>query len=39
MKIFVKKRKRKSNYMFVNFTKISEKMKKESLLRIEKDII
>ena len=39
IKIFLKKKKRKSNNMVVNVTKISQKMKNKSLLSIEKNII
>ena len=38
-KIFLKKKKRKSDNMVVNVTKISQKMKSKSLLSIEKNII
>ena len=38
IKIFLKKEKKSSN-MFVNVTKISQKMKNKSLLSIEKNII
>ena len=39
IEIFVKKIKKKSNYMVVNVTKISHKMKNKSLLSIEINII
>ena len=39
IKIFLKKKKKKSDNMVVNVTKISQKMKNKSLLRIEKNII
>ena len=39
IKIFQKKKKRKSNNMVWNVTKISQKMKNKSLLSIEKNII
>ena len=39
IKIFLKKKKRKSNNMVMNVTKISQKMKNKSLLSIEKNII
>ena len=38
-KIFLKKKRKKSDNMVVNVTKISQKMKKKSLLSIEKNII
>ena len=38
-KIFLKKKKKKSNNMVANATKISQKMKKKSLLSIEKNIL
>ena len=39
IKIFLKKKKWKSNNMVINVTKISRKMKKKSLLSIEKNIM
>ena len=39
IKIFLKKKKKKSNNMFLNVTKISQKMKTISWLSIEKNII
>ena len=39
IKIFRKKKKWKSNNMVINVTKISRKMKKKSLLSIEKNIM
>ena len=39
IKIFLKKKKKKSSNMVVNVTKISQKMKNKSLLSIEKNII
>ena len=39
IKIFVRKKKKKSGNMVVNITKISQKMKKISWLVIEKNII
>ena len=39
IKIFQKKKKKESNNMVMNVTKISQKMKSKSLLNIEKDII
>ena len=39
IKIFLKKKKKKSNKMVVNVTKISQKMKNKSLLSIEKNIV
>ena len=39
IKIFLKMKKKKSNNMVVNVTKISQKMKNKSLLNIEKNII
>ena len=39
IKIFLKKKKWKSNNMVINVTKISQKMKKKSLLSIEKNIM
>ena len=39
IKIFLKKKKKKSNNMVMNVTKISQKMKNKSLLSIEKNII
>ena len=39
IKIFLKKKKKKSNNMAVNITKISQKMQNKSLLSIEKNII
>ena len=36
IKIVMKKKKKKNNYMVANVTKISQKMKSKSLLRIEK---
>ena len=39
IKSFLKKKKKKSDNMVVNVTKISIKMKNESLLSIEKNII
>ena len=38
-KIFLKKKRRKSNNMVVNVTKISLKMKKINLFSIEKSIV
>ena len=39
IKIFLKMKKKKSDNMVVNVTKISQKMKNKSLLNIEKNII
>ena len=39
IKIFLKKKNKKSNNMVVNVTKISQRRKNESLLSIEKNII
>ena len=39
IKIFLKKKKKKSSNMAVNVTKISEEMKNKSLLSIEKNIM
>ena len=39
IKIFLRKKKKKSNNMIVNVTKISQKIKNKSLLSIEKNII
>ena len=39
IKAFLKKKKRKSNNMVMNDTKIYQKMKNKSLLSIEKNII
>ena len=39
IKIFLNKKKKKSNNMIVNVKKISQKMKNKSLLSIEKNII
>ena len=39
MKIYLKKKKKKSGNMIVNVTKISQRMKKKSLLSTEKNII
>ena len=39
IKIFLKKKKKKTGNIVVNITKISQKMKNKSLLSIEKDII
>ena len=39
IKIFLKKKKRKSKNMFENVTNISQKMKNKSLLSIGKNII
>ena len=39
IKIFVKKKKKKSGNMVVNDTKINQKMKSKNLLGIEKNII
>ena len=39
IKMFLKKKKWKSNNMVINVTKISRKMKKKSLLSIEKNIM
>ena len=39
IKIVLKKKKKKSDNMVVNVTKISQKMKNKSLLSIEKNII
>ena len=38
IKIFMKKKKKKSHNMVVNITKISQKMKNKSLLSIEKKL-
>ena len=38
IKIFLRKKKKKSNNMAVNVTKISQKIKKVSWLSLEKDI-
>ena len=38
IKIFLRKKKKKSNNMVVNITKISQKIKKVSWLSLEKDI-
>ena len=38
IKIFLKKKKLKSNSMIVNVIKISQKMKNKSLLSIEKNV-
>ena len=38
-KIFLKRKKKKSNNMVVNVKKISQKMKNKSLLSIQKNII
>ena len=38
IKIFLKKRKKKSDNMLMNVTKIFQKMKNKSLLSIEKNI-
>ena len=38
IKIFLRKKKKKSNNMVVNVTKISQKIKKVSWLSLEKDI-
>ena len=39
IKIFVKKKKKKSGNMVVNDTKINQKMKSKNLLGIEKNIL
>ena len=39
IKIFLKKKKKKSNNMVMNITKISQRMKNKSLLSIGKKII
>ena len=39
IKMFLKKKKKKSGNMVVNVTKISQKMKNKSLLSIQKNII
>ena len=39
MKIYLKKKKKKSGNMIVNVIKISQRMKKKSLLSTEKNII
>ena len=39
IKIFLRKKKKKSNNMIVNVTKISQKIKNKSLLSIEKNVI
>ena len=39
IKIFLKKKKKNSNNMVINVTKISQKAKNKSLLTIEKNII
>ena len=39
IKIFLKKKNKKSNNMVVNVTKISQRRKNESLLSIEKNFI
>ena len=39
IEIFLRKEKKKSDNMVVNITKISQKMKNNSLLSIEKNII
>ena len=39
IKMFPKKKKKKSNNMAVNITKMSQKLKNKSLLSIEKNII
>ena len=39
IKIFLKNKKKKSDNMVVNVTKISQKMKNKSLLSIEKNIM
>ena len=39
IKIFLKKKKRKSSNMVMNDTKIYQKMKKKSLLSLEKNVI
>ena len=39
IKIFLKKKEWKSNNLVINVTKISRKMKKKSLLSIEKNIM
>ena len=39
IKIFLKKKKKKSDNMVVNVTKISQEMKNKNLLSIEKNII
>ena len=39
IKVFLRKKKKKSNNAVVNYTKISQKMKNKSLLSKEKNII
>ena len=39
IKIFLRKKKKKSDNLVVNVTKISQKMKNKSLLGIEKNVI
>ena len=39
IKVFLRKKNKKSNNAVVNYTKISQKMKNKSLLSIEKNII
>ena len=39
IKVFLKKKKKKSNNMFLNDTKIYQKMKNKSVFSIEKNII
>ena len=39
IKIFLNKKKKKSNNMVVNITKISQKMKNKSLLSIGKNVL
>ena len=39
IKIFLRKKKKKSDNLVVNVTKISQKMKNKSLLVIEKNVI
>ena len=39
IKVFLRKKKKKSNNAVMNYTKISQKMKNKSLLSIEKNII
>ena len=39
IKIFIKKKKKKSDNMIMNVTKISQKMKNKNLLRIDQNIV
>ena len=39
IKIFLKKKKKKSDNMIMNVTKISQKMKNKNLLRIDQNIV